>query len=97
MQVNVLARLKHPNVVKYVDCFMDANYLIIMMEYCNAGDLAAFIKQQAGQLLPEAHVMFLFVQVCSCDSCRTASVPTTYSRFSDLINHPEGKADRIQP
>lgn len=60
----MLAKMKHPNIVKYADCFMDANYLIIIMEYCNAGDLAGLIKRQAGQLMPEAHVMFLFVQVC---------------------------------
>lgn len=63
MQVNVLARLKHPNIVRYHDCFMDSAYLIIIMEFCNAGDLAGLIKKQAGQLLPEKHVMFLFTQV----------------------------------
>lgn len=59
----MLARMKHPNIVRYHDCFMDPNYLIILMEHCNAGDLAGLIKKQAGQLLPEQHVMFLFVQV----------------------------------
>jgi serine/threonine protein kinase len=63
MQVNVLAKMKHPNIVKYFDCFMDPNYLIIIMEYCNAGDLTGLIKAQTGQLLPEKHIMFLFVQV----------------------------------
>jgi serine/threonine protein kinase len=55
--------MKHPNIVKYFDCFMDPNYLIIIMEYCNAGDLTGMIKAQAGQLLPEKHIMFFFVQV----------------------------------
>lgn len=61
----MLARMKHPNIVKYHDCFMDPNYLIIIMEYCNAGDLAGLIKKQGTQLLPEKHIMFLFVQVRS--------------------------------
>lgn len=71
LQVNVLARMKHPNITKYYDCFMDPNYLIIIMEFCNAGDLAGLIKKQAGQLLPEKHVMFLFVQVRCCHNCLT--------------------------
>jgi serine/threonine protein kinase len=63
--------MKHPNIVKYCDCFMDPNYLIIIMEFCNAGDLSGVLKKQAGQLLPEKHIMFLFVQVgltaqCAC-------------------------------
>lgn len=63
LQVNVLARFKHPNITKYCDCFCDPNYLIIIMEFCNAGDLSGLIKKQAGQLLPESHAMFMFVQV----------------------------------
>lgn len=71
LQVNVLARMKHPNIVKYCDCFMDPNYLIIIMEFCSAGDLSGVLKKQTGQLLPEKHIMFLFVQVgltalCAC-------------------------------
>lgn len=62
--MNVLARMKHPNIVRYCDSFIDASYLIIVMEYCNAGDLSGLIKRQAGKLLPEHHIMFLFVQVC---------------------------------
>jgi serine/threonine protein kinase len=34
------------------------------MELCTAGDLAKLLKGRAGQLLPEQHVMFLFVQIC---------------------------------
>lgn len=35
-EVNVLASLSHPNVVKYYDCFADSDdRLVIVMEYCD--------------------------------------------------------------
>lgn len=90
-QVNVLARLKHPNIVKYHDCFMDNAFLIIIMEYCSAGDLSGLIKKQAGQLLPEKHVMFLFIQVrCSqVPACLTnwlARADSTICNFWVLLS-----------
>jgi serine/threonine protein kinase len=42
--VQVLAQLDHPNVVKYHDCFSDEQYINIVMEYCDAGDLGDVIK-----------------------------------------------------
>lgn len=44
---------------------MDDVYINIVMEYCNAGDLAGLIKRRQGNLLPESEVMSLFVQVSS--------------------------------
>ncbi len=43
-EVEVLAKLDHPNIVKYHDCFADTATINIVMEYCDAGDLASFIK-----------------------------------------------------
>lgn len=62
-EVLVLSKLNHPNIVKYHDCYMDAVYINIVMEYCNAGDLAGLIKGREGRLMPEEEVMSLFVQV----------------------------------
>lgn len=57
-------------VCRYHDCFMDDVYINIVMEYCNAGDLAGLIKQKGGRYMPEAEVMSLFVQVCGCKAVR---------------------------
>lgn len=62
-EVLVLSKLSHPNIVKYHDCYSDAVYINIVMEYCNAGDLAGLIKGREGRLMPEEEVMSLFVQV----------------------------------
>jgi NIMA (never in mitosis gene a)-related kinase len=46
-EVNILRELRHPNIVRYYERFVDKeNCLIyIIMEYCAGGDLAAVIKR----------------------------------------------------
>lgn len=36
----------------------------IVMELCEEGDLAGYLKNKGDQLLPENEVMMKFVQVC---------------------------------
>ncbi|KAE8896433.1 hypothetical protein PF005_g14695 [Phytophthora fragariae] len=45
-EVELLAKLKHPNVVEYKENFVADNVLHIVMAYCDGGDLAAKIKEQ---------------------------------------------------
>ncbi|KAK1943533.1 Serine/threonine-protein kinase Nek1 [Phytophthora citrophthora] len=45
-EVELLAKLKHPNVVEYMENFVVDNVLHIVMAYCDGGDLAGKIKQQ---------------------------------------------------
>jgi serine/threonine protein kinase len=46
-EVNILRELRHPNIVRYYERFVDrTNCLIyIVMELCDGGDLAAVIKR----------------------------------------------------
>jgi len=39
-EVNLLRNLNHPNIVAYRDSFFDKGLLIIIMEYCEVGDLS---------------------------------------------------------
>ncbi|KAL7684079.1 putative serine/threonine-protein kinase YKL116C, predicted [Plasmopara halstedii] len=50
-EVELLAKLKHPNVVEYSESFEVDNVLHIVMAYCDGGDLADKIKRQ--QMLRE--------------------------------------------
>ena len=43
-EVNILSKLEHPHIVKYYDSFIDKQYLNIIMEFCEGGDLANFLK-----------------------------------------------------
>lgn len=65
-QAEVLSNLRHPNVVGYRESFIDEGELIIVMEYCEGGDLAKQVKtyKDSGQMLPEAQIMSWFAQLC---------------------------------
>ena len=59
MEVDLLRRLNHPNIVRYMDSFLSRNgdSLCICMEYCDGGDLASQIKAampEGKQTLQEA-------------------------------------------
>uniref|UniRef100_H3GGZ3 non-specific serine/threonine protein kinase n=1 Tax=Phytophthora ramorum TaxID=164328 RepID=H3GGZ3_PHYRM len=45
-EVDLLAKLKHPNVVEYKENFVVDNVLHIVMAYCDGGDLADKVKEQ---------------------------------------------------
>jgi serine/threonine protein kinase len=38
-EATLMKKLKHWNVVKYVDSFVHKDYLYLVMEYCDRGDL----------------------------------------------------------
>lgn len=46
-EVNILRELRHPNIVRYYERFVerDNSLIYIVMEYCEGGDLAALIKK----------------------------------------------------
>jgi NIMA (never in mitosis gene a)-related kinase len=45
-EAKVLRSLGHPNIVYYVDTFMEETKLYIVMEFADGGDLSATIKEQ---------------------------------------------------
>lgn len=63
-EVKVLAALDHPNIVKYIESFMDKGNLCIVMDYANGGDLSQAITKQRGQLFDEQFLLKWFVQIC---------------------------------
>jgi len=58
LEVNLLKNLKHPNIVEYKESFLTPNQLVIIMEYCEVGDLAYHIKrkQQKGEAFSEMEI-----------------------------------------
>ncbi|VEL16238.1 unnamed protein product [Protopolystoma xenopodis] len=59
-----MAKMYHPNIVKYCVSFEEENgCLHIVMEYCNGGDLYSKINAQKGILFSEDQVMDYFVQI----------------------------------
>ena len=46
-EVNLLRKLDHPSIVKYIDRYQDKSkaLIYIVMELCSSGDLSKYIKQ----------------------------------------------------
>lgn len=47
-EINLLSKLNHPNIVKYRGCFLEQNYLYIILELVDFGSLQTLIKQYDG-------------------------------------------------
>ncbi|XP_004626900.1 serine/threonine-protein kinase Nek2 [Octodon degus] len=66
-EVNLLRELKHPNIVRYYDRFIDRTNttLYIVMEYCEGGDLASIITKgtKERQYLDEEFVLRVMTQL----------------------------------
>ncbi|KAJ1639214.1 kinase-like domain-containing protein [Pavlovales sp. CCMP2436] len=64
-EIKLLQSLGHPNIVQYLDAFIEDNELHVAMELAERGDLGGLIKQAAtaGAPLAEAQVWIYFAQV----------------------------------
>ncbi|KAL8617037.1 hypothetical protein ACOMHN_014208 [Nucella lapillus] len=63
-EVAVLAQLKHPNIVTYIESFEEKGSLYIVMNFCSGGDMFTKINDQQGRFFPEDQILKWFVQIC---------------------------------
>lgn len=65
-EAEILKSLQHPNIVSYIHSFYEKGTLIIIMEYCNKGDISTIIKmcKQKALHFSEKDIMNWFVQMC---------------------------------
>jgi NIMA (never in mitosis gene a)-related kinase len=66
-EVKLLSKLKHPNIVSYIESFYSTDfYLNIAMNYCAGGDLHSRILdvKEKNQSLTEAQITEWFIQIC---------------------------------
>jgi NIMA (never in mitosis gene a)-related kinase len=63
-EATLLSKLRHPNIVTFLESFRTGSYLYIVMEFADGGDLDQHIKRRNGRSFPESDVLRLFVQIC---------------------------------
>ncbi|KAM4052706.1 serine/threonine-protein kinase Nek1-like [Anomaloglossus baeobatrachus] len=63
-EVAVLANMKHPNIVQYIESFEESGCLYIVMDYCEGGDLFQRINAQKEVLFSEDQILDWFAQLC---------------------------------
>ena len=63
--MELLKRLEHPNIVSYVDSFSEEGVLVVIMEYCEEGDMQFHVKrkQERGEQFEEELVLNWFLQI----------------------------------
>src|SRR5689334_21071593 len=67
-EVNILRELKHPNIVRYYERFVDKerSIIYIFMEYCEGGDLASLIRQARKEKYNRSvHYYYYYYQLTS--------------------------------
>ncbi|XP_067889513.1 serine/threonine-protein kinase Nek5-like isoform X2 [Heterodontus francisci] len=63
-EVILMEKMKHPNIVTFLDSFEEDQSLYIVMEYCDSGDLMRRVNMQHGVCFAEEQVLDWFVQIC---------------------------------
>ncbi|KAJ9464189.1 hypothetical protein DIPPA_62913 [Diplonema papillatum] len=51
-EIDILSSLSHPNIIRYEECFVSRDKVIIVMEYADGGDLGAKIKAKQAMSTP---------------------------------------------
>ncbi|KAJ3416636.1 G2-specific serine/threonine protein kinase [Chytridiales sp. JEL 0842] len=95
-EVNILRELRHPNIVRYYERFVDREkcMIYIIMEYCEGGDLAAVIKQckKENKRIPEDIIWNLTTQLLmALQECHHGSAKSSHP----TILHRDIKPDNV--
>jgi serine/threonine protein kinase len=48
-EINILQRINHKNIIKLYDYKFDGDYILLIMEYCNGGDLKSWVLNKPNE------------------------------------------------
>ena len=65
-EAKILESLNHPNIIHFKELIIDNQneYLHIVMEYADGGDMNQKIKMQKGKHFTESQILNWFSQIC---------------------------------
>eukprot|EP00940_MAST-03C_sp_MAST-3C-sp2_P002165 g2165.t1 len=65
-EIRLLASMRHHNIVRYCEAFLEKDKLYIVLEFARFGDLSDMVKKQQTRrkYFSERKVMILFLQIC---------------------------------
>ncbi len=66
-EISILGSLSSPYVVGYIDSFVSATKVNIIMEFCENGDLQSYMNKKLSQgitQLTENTIWKIFIQIC---------------------------------
>lgn len=52
-EVNILSSMRHPNIIRFYECFYTDKNVMISMEYATSGNLAEYMYQRYPKLLKQ--------------------------------------------
>jgi NIMA (never in mitosis gene a)-related kinase len=66
-EIELMRKFSHPYIVQYLESFIEAKRIIIIMEYCEAGDLDQLIQKHSKQksFIPEENIIEWMLQLVS--------------------------------
>ena len=88
-EVYILKKIKHSNVIRLLEVFESAKYLLIVMEYSDSGDLLKYIKTN-GRLEEEKAREFMKNIVYGLSHCHCRSVLHRDVKLDNILLDKDG-------
>jgi len=60
-EAKLMQRIKHRNIVRFIDSFTEGDYLFLIMEYCDRGDLSMYLNRLDSMMIPESKLWKFFL------------------------------------
>ena len=67
-EIDLHRKLQHGSIVRFRQAFFEHDKIMIVMDYCDGGDLHRIIQRQKGTLFEEHQIMDWFIQLLAAVS-----------------------------
>lgn len=65
MEIKILAKMSHPNIIKFHDVILTEKDLFVVLEYADKGDLSKYVSESPGQRIPPKESLNFLKQIAS--------------------------------